>query len=389
MRKSILALILLLVVFTSSMTLSAQEGLIIREIVVVGNTRTSERVIRGQLPFKEGDVWKDDFREWTIRRFTTLNIFAYEPMRIITEPLSDGECRVLVRIGDPSVLYKDPAEFAFTTGVGLIFSQFTPTIFNPLGTGQNLNLNIVWGHNYSYGGSVTSPLGPGTFALGGRYYRSDRVFSNTDYESSGWSLEGSYRYWWSDSLRQTTRIQYHSYELDSEKNDYISPSLGIYFSDMFSGSLSSTVGFSLRDEPFFWQVQGVLFGQYGPVIGLTRAGYTSDSTPVNHRFITGGFSMLPLRGENPWHLTKAYALGTVEYHLSLGDMLAPIVFIDGGWLWKSGSIPGIDALLINIGLGVAFYTPLGVPVRLDLAINPVTFSWGWNLGFGHTYSPPF
>ncbi len=49
MRKPMLALILLLVVFASSVTLFAQEGLIIREIVVVGNTRTSERVIRGQL----------------------------------------------------------------------------------------------------------------------------------------------------------------------------------------------------------------------------------------------------------------------------------------------------------------------------------------------------
>ncbi|HAA85367.1 MAG TPA: hypothetical protein DCE14_03320 [Kosmotogaceae bacterium] len=54
MRKPMLALILLLVVFASSVTLFAQEGLIIREIVVVGNTRTSEQVIRGQLPFKEG-----------------------------------------------------------------------------------------------------------------------------------------------------------------------------------------------------------------------------------------------------------------------------------------------------------------------------------------------
>jgi len=389
MRKSILTLILLLVICTSSVILFAQEGPIIREIVVVGNTRTPESVIRGQLPFKEGDIWRDDFQEWAIRRFTTLNIFAYEPMRITAEPLSDAECRVMVRIGDPSVLYKDPAEFVFTTGVGLIFGQFTPTIFNPIGTGQNFNLNIIWGHNYSYGGSVTSPLGPGMVALGGRYYRSDRVFSNTQYESSGWSVEGSYRYWWSKSLRQTARLQHHSYELDGEKSNYIIPGLGIYFSDMFSGSLSVTAGFSLQDEPFFWQMQGVLFGQQGPIIGLARAGYASYSTPANHRFATGGFSVLPLRGESPWHLTRAYALGTVEYHFSLGDMLAPIVFVDGGWLWKDDPMPGLDGLLINLGLGLAFYTPLGVPVRLDFAINPVTLRWGWNLGFGHTYSPPF
>ena len=191
----------------------------------------------------------------------------------------------MVRIGDSGILYKDAAEFAFTTGVGLIYRQFTSTIFNPIGTGQNLNLNIVWGHNYSYGGSVTSPLGlgPGIIALGGGYYRSDRVFSNTDYESSGWSVEGSYKYWWSKSLRQTARVQYHSYELDGEKSNYIIPSLGIYFNDIFSGSLSATAGLSLQDGPFFWQMQGVLSGQHGPVIGLARARYTSDFTPANHR----------------------------------------------------------------------------------------------------------
>ncbi len=389
MRKLCLALVAFVVLFLGFTHVFAQEGLLIKEIVIVGTTRTPERVVRSQLPFEEGDIWRDDFRQLAIRRFTTLNIFAYEPVRITVEPLSDSECRVMVRLADPCFLYKDPAEFAFTTGVGLIFSQFSPTVFNPIGTGQNLNLNIIWDHNYSYGGSVTSPLGPGMVALGGRYYRSDRVFSNIEYDSSGWSVEGSYRYWWNRSLRQTARVQYHSYDLGGEKSNYIIPGLGIFFSDMFSGSLSVSSGFSLQDDPFFWQLQGTLFGQKGPVIGLARAGYTSNSTPANHRFATGGFSALPLRAENPWHLTRAYALGTVEYHFSLGEMLAPIVFIDGGWLWKDDPAPGLEGLLINVGLGVAIYTPLGIPARLDFAVNPVTLSWGWNLGFGHSFSPPF
>ncbi|HAA85365.1 MAG TPA: hypothetical protein DCE14_03310, partial [Kosmotogaceae bacterium] len=136
-------------------------------------------------------------------------------------------------------------------------------------------------------------------------------------------------------LRQTARVQYHSYELDGEKSNYIIPSLGINFNDIFSGSLSATAGLSLQDGPFFWQMQGVLSGQHGPVIGLAHAGYTSDFTPANHRFITAGFSMLPLRGENPWHLTKAYAIGTVEYHLSLGDMFAPFSLLMVGGFGKT------------------------------------------------------
>lgn len=386
--KSLLLFFLFLSSFTAVL---AQDGLIIRDIIIVGTTRTDQGVIRSQLPFREGEFWREEYAPLTVRRLTTLDIFSYEPMRITAEPISEHECRVIVRTADPFILFKDPAEFTIMSGMRLSYSQVYLTAYNPFGTGQNLNLNITWGDNYSYGGSVTSPLGPGMVSLGGRYYRNDYTFSNDiSYESSGWSVESTYWYWWNRFFRQSTRLQYHAYVLEGEQSSRIIPSLGLLFDDTFSGSVNASLGIPLKDDPLFWRVQGALFKQAGPVITLARGGYTSINTPENLQFIVGGYSQLPLRGENPWHLARAYVIGTGEYHFSLGDRFAPIVFVDGGWVWNDDPAPGLDELLVNIGLGFAVYTPLGIPVRLDIAMNPVTQSWGGlKVGFGHSYIPLF
>jgi len=380
-------LLYLIVSLVCSASLFARDGLVIRDIIVVGTSRTSEGVIRSQLPFREGDLWQDEYEQWAVRRLTALDIFAYEPLRITVEPVSESECRVMVRLADPSILYKDPAEFSIMTGMRLSSSQAYLTAYNPFGTGQNLNLNIVWGHNYSYGGYLSSSLGPGMASLSGRYYRGDYTFTNTAYESSGWSIEGSYRYWWNASLRQAARLQFHTYELNGEHSSRIIPELGLLIDNLFTGSLTASAGFSLEGESSFWRIQGALSGQAGPLIGLTRAGYTSTSTPENLRFAVGGYSLLPLRGEDLQYLSRSYLIGTGEYHFSLNEMLVPIVFTDCGWLWTDSPAPGIHELLFNLGVGFAVYTPIGLPVRLDFAVNPITYTWGWKLGFGHSYVP--
>ena len=383
-----LLLIILLAALSSPVLLSAQEGLIIREIIVVGNTRTSEAVVRSQLPFREGDPWQDEFSQWAVHRLVTLDIFAYEPMRITVEPVSDHECRVMVRLGDPSIWYRDPAEFAAMTAMRLFSSQFMGTVYNPFGFGLNLNVNLVWGHNYSYGASVTAPLGPGAASLGGRYYRGDHTFTNTSYESMGWSAELGFWYWWNRYLRQSARIQYHDYELDGTQGSRIIPGTGLLYHDSFTALGTAAAGISLQDDPLFWRVQGALSKEFGPAVALARGGYTSPDTPGHMQFAVGRYSLLPLRGEDMQHLARAYALGTAEYHFSLG-MLAPIVFADGGWVWNGSPGQDLNSILINLGAGLAFYTPIGIPVRVDFAMNPVTASWGWNIGFGHSYIPLF
>ena len=44
--------------------------------------------------------------------------------------------------------------------------------------------------------------------------------------------------------------------------------------------------------------------------------------------------------------------------------------------------------IINLGAGLSMDTPLGLPVRLDAAINTVSKDWRWNIGFGFSFNPP-
>lgn len=381
--------ILLLLMCIHPVKLYAQEGSIIKEIIIIGQTRTSEEIIFEQLPFQKGDIWRKELAQWTIKRLETLNIFAYEPLQIITEPLSKEECRVVIRVADPSFLYKDPAEFVFNTGVSLAFQQFSPTLYNPFGDGMNFNLAINWSPNYSYGGSITSPVGSSLFSLGGHYYQSNLHFSNKSYESSGLVLETGITYWWNESLRQTTRLNYHSFYLDEEEYEYIIPRVSFFRTGFGESEITLSTGLSLQDDPFFWQVRGTLFSKKNSLLGLLRGGYTSPEAPFNYTFATGGYHLIPLRGESLWHLTKAYLLGTLEYHLPLNSMLIPILFIDGGLIWKDEALLFEEEMIINLGLGLALDTPLGIPVRFDIATNPVTDDWNYHIGFGHSFRAPF
>lgn len=387
-RRLWVLLFLLILLVVNTTVLSAKEGLRIEDIRIVGLTRTDESIVRAQLPFAEGDLWEEEYRQWTLERLMALSIFGYDPMRVIVEPLSEHVCRVVVRLMDPTLFYREPVEFAMMTSINLLSGEFSPTLYNPFGRGQNLNLHIRWGQNYSYGGTITSPLGPGLLNVGGRYYQRHSIFEEKEFISGGIQVETGYSYWWSHSLRQTTDLMYHSFELHNEEFEYVLPRLSLFVQDEVDAELNLLTGLSLVDDPFFWQAQALLFYETGPLRGLLRGGYTCDATPDSYGFAIGGFGLLPLRGEG-MYLRQGYGLGTLEYHHPLDSMFTPILFLDGGWLWDGGDLPTMEDGLFTIGLGGAVDTPLGVPVRFDIAANPMTRDWGFNVGFGHTFRAPF
>lgn len=389
-----LSIILGLFLVFSSLTQAfafESEGLIIEEILILGNTRTPDEVILKQLPFTLGDDWRETFVTWTINRLITLNIFAYHPLSIVTEPLGEGTCRVIIRVKDPHILFKDPAEYAFSTGIGLIFSNLRQTLYNPLGYGQNLGVFINWGEYYHYEGEISTPLGPGVFHLKAFDYKRNRFFLQHHYESREMGGGISYRYWWNEHWRQTSSLLYYNNTLNGEEQEILYPSLEFYYKGdvraLFNVKTGLT-GHPHEEEPFY-KAEGVLFGQHGPLLGLLRGGIASDNTPLNYRFPVGGFSSLPLRGESIRRLTTSYLMVTGEYHTSFLGLI-PLIFMDLGWVAKDESKPyQLDDAIINMGIGIAIETPLGLPVRFDVATNPEDWKITWNIGFGHTFSSPF
>ncbi len=374
--------VLLLFIFVLSFSVMAvefEENLIIEEILILGVSRTQEEVISNQLPFAEGDYWREEYKEWTIKRFATLNIFAYEPMQVVTQPLDEG-LRVIIRVADPSLLYLDPAEFLFMSMMGLTSSQLGLTLYNPLGTGYNFGTIVNWSDNYIYSAQVSKPFVSGRLRIYGRQYRSDRF----NYQSEGWLAGFEHRYWWSKDLRTTGGISFQKVEYNQQQQQLVLPQIALYHQGLVRSDTLLQLGLPLTDEQqFFGKINTVIYKPGDNLLNLIRLGYASEATPANHQFIVGGFSNLPLRAETEMILATGYLLSTTEYHYPINPSLKLIGFIDGGLIMKEE----LDTV-INLGMGLAMDTPLGLPVRLDAALNPVSGNWRWNVGFGFTFSPP-
>lgn len=389
MKKLKIFLSIVLALLSITNFSNAHEGLIISEIIISGNTRTQDQLILRQLPFKEGDLWQDSFTRLTILRLQTIDMLAYEPMRVIVSPLNEQECLVLIRVSEASVLYKDAAEFFFSTATELLFRSFNQTLHNPLGTGQNLYLNLAWGPNYAYGGGISAPLAAGNILINGRYFYSDRTFFDDNYQHQGYLIRGNYRYWWDSSLRSDLRVTYHDYQLSGDDYSFVLPGLTLFFQNQSRANFSVQTGLSLNDQESFWQVQSNLYNNWGNIHSVLRGGYTSLETPADYRFAVGGFSALPLRGESALYICDGYGLSNLEYHHQLNDLLKIIIFKDMGYLWQHDPVVNHEGFLLNLGAGFAFYTPLGFPLRLDLGVNPLTKNWAFNFGMGHSFNPPF
>jgi len=382
MNKSKLLISVLLFLYILSFSALAdeyEENSIIEEILILGVSRTQEEVISNQLPFAKGDYWQEEYKAWTIKRLTTLNIFAYEPLQVVTQPLDEG-LRVIIRVADPSLLYQDPAEFLFKSVMELTARQLGLTLYNPLGTGHNFSSTLNWSDNYIYGAQVSKPFVSGRLRIYGRQYRSDRF----NYQSEGLLAGFDHRYWWSKDLRTTAGLSLQMVEYNQQQQQLILPQIALYHQGLFYSDILLQLGLPLTDEQqFFGKINTVIYKPGDNLLNLIRLGYASEATPANHQFVVGGFSNFPLRAETEMSLATGYLLSTTEYHYSLNPSLKLIGFIDGGLVKKQE----LDTI-INLGMGLAMDTPLGLPVRFDAAINPVSGNWRWNVGFGFTFSPP-
>lgn len=378
MKNLTLAILIFSLLCVSASEVEASGNCKIEEIIVLGLTRTEERIVRAQLPFSEGDQWKEEYRIWTLRRLQLLDFFAYDPLLVIVEPLGNEKCRIIVRAADPAVLYKEPMEFVITKAVDLLFRQFNLSLFNPGGIGSSFKFFGGWGNYRSLGMTVSSPLGAGLGSAGGQIYSNSTGF----YQESGLVFKGDYSSWVNPSTRLTGGIDYRTGELNEQNQIILLPRGELYYNNEFRGEIKAAAGFSFTGGKPFYRLQGKALGELGSFVGLVRGGFMAgENPPLNYHFRLGGFGLIPLRGQ-PVELAQNYLVGTLEYHFQTPQFI-PILFADGGWY-----SPGGTGGNINIGAGLAMEIPLGV-IRADFAWSPVRRTTGFNIGFGHSYRPPF
>lgn len=397
-------------------TVETYEGLIIAEIVIVGNTRTDDSIILRQLPFKVGDQWTDAYTVTTMKRLLGTELFDPMNLKITLEPMGVGAVRVVIRVSDPHVLYNDPIEFAAMHVQELIFSSFYQTLHNPFGTGTDLTVGGRWGTNPRASVTLSQSLAAGWVMGSGltwskvetSFYRRDPLTPAPAYNVNGIQAQLSFDNYATDSMQYMLGASYRYANTSiggtpALAQHYLLVGSGAQWTNShwtngwpaFTTTGRSIGAFDLSGTgSHYFSVSGSASGEFeigSTVLSLTAAGgFMSEKAPLNHQYVMGGFGSLPLRGHAAGFIGNAYFSGILEYHVPVFKTpLWLIGFLDSGRMWYytgagEGSEWGSYNWQVDFGFGLAFYTPIGIPLRFDIARSITDYQgWKWAIYFGN------
>lgn len=383
----------------SSAVAGEHEGSIIREVVVTGASRTDVQVVLRQLPFTTGDEWKEEHRALTLKRLAGMDLFDPLNLKVTVEPLEAGTVRVVVRVSDPHVLYNDPIEFAVVHGQELLSNSFSQTLRNPFGNGMNLSVGGRWGGSTSVSAGADFSLSRGWVAQLD-YAWSDvhpgfyaRGALTPEYSSTGSTAQASATRYATSEWTYGLTVGYRQADVSinggaEAPQGYLQVAPRIGFSDILDASLTLRAAFDVMGGDRSYQsAVGKLGKAWEPdrhYLGLIAyGGYMTPDAPLNQQFTMGGFGTLPLRGHGAGFVGHAFLNGTAEYRFCVDRKMMWLVgFVDGGRMWYWDEAAGSAAAYewqLDAGVGFAIETPLGFPVRLDVA-HGIAEDAGWKWG---------
>ncbi|HHU82631.1 MAG TPA: BamA/TamA family outer membrane protein [Firmicutes bacterium] len=372
----------------------AAGGARIGEIIILGNSRTGEEVIQRQLPFSPGDYWRDEYLDLTITRLKAMNCFDPLSLRVITEPLPGGELRVVVRASDTHILYLDPLEFFIINIQNLFSNYYTQTFYNPFGTGLNLTASGGWGANPWIGLGFNQSLSKGWFLKGNlQWSENHRWFYPLDnppsFSSTGFFTSISLlRYTFGDCEYGGT-INYSPVQVSLDGADSLNQAyLSIGPDCKWSGWLECRLSLryvldSTGNFPSYPAASTVLLRRSrigeNELLTTLYAGSMAKSAPLNRQFTIGGFGPVPIRGFSPAFTGHTYLSASLEYRHLLSRNSWLLAFVDYGRAWSDHErTTGYD-WESGAGVGLAVGTPLGYPVRLDLAYGLTGGGLAWRI----------
>jgi hypothetical protein len=372
----------------------ATGGSRISEIIILGNSRTSDEVILRQLPFSPGDDWRDGYLDLTLTRLEAMNCFDPLSLRVITEPLPGGDLRVVVRASDTHILYLDPLEFFIINMQNLFSNYYTQTFYNPFGTGLNLTAGGGWGANPWISLGFSQSLSNGWFLKGNiEWSKNHRRFYPFN-DPPGFSSTGFFtgisllRYAFGDCEYGGT-INYSPVQVsvdgvESLSQAYLSIGPDFKWSGWLECRLALRYALDLAGNFSSYPAASTVFLRRQPIgkdefFTTLYAGYMGKSAPLNRRFVIGGFGSVPLRGFSPAFTGHTYLSASLEYRHLLSRNSWLLAFVDYGRAWSDHErTTGYD-WESGAGVGLAVETPLGYPVRLDLAYGLTGGGLAWRI----------
>jgi len=382
----------------------------INRIVITGNTRTRDKVIRREMAVKEGGIFNSKGLRDSNRRLMRLDFF--EEVNITPEPTPDRDRMDVV----VAVTEKPTGSFSIGAGYSsvenlLVMGEISQNNF--LGKGQRLALQANLSSRTSrYNLSFTEPhLADSKLLVGMDFYDWQREYDDWTKDSRGGALRFGYPLWadWNagfsygydhtdlddvDLTKPVSRAILQS--LDLKVTSFVKLSVGRdtrnHPYDVSSGSqhLVSVkyAGGPLGGDSAFTKLEGST-GWYFPAffgttfhLRLTAGQVFENETgrlPIYENFYLGGISTIrgfdpgqispldPVTGERIGGDRMWYVNEELLFPLVKEAGLKGVIFFDAGNVYEDTW--AFERIKRSVGTGIRWLSPMG-PLRLE---------WGYNL----------
>jgi len=395
----------------------------VRKVVIRGNTKTKEKVIRRELAIVPGQIFSRADLERSQRNIMILNFFDPD-VKIDVEPLENGDVDVIIEVKE---------KFTGTANMGVGYSERDKVVGtigvqvpNLFGNGQYLGFNWDFGKlRNTFNISFTEPwlLDTPTSLYFNIYKETERWSSNFDDKRQGVSIAVGRRLKWPDDYSRVRlgyrleQVSYYNFAPDykgslrwvdwdaetptierkwPETSSSVSltymrdsrdlpefPTSGsvfLYTVEFAGGPLLGDVDYHKHTAnlefylPTFWKFVLTLRSKAGVIRGIR---HPSD-VPYSERFFPGGAStdgvirgyndrsVGPIRnGENIGGRTLFIV--TAEYQFPIVERsVYGLLFADGGNSWRSIGDTNILDLKRSLGIGVRIVVPRLGTIGFDI-----------------------
>ncbi len=397
----------------------------IREVEIVGNTRTYDNVIRRQLTVVPGDLFRRSALMRSLRNVFYLNYFndVIPDFRAIE---GSPDVDMILEVDEkPTGKFGIGANYSATDG----FSGYLEVAeTNFFGHGQNL------GTTYEFSKTVqniklsfTEPWFRDTpLTLGGELYHTTSNYTEYDRRRTGGSVLVGRPLPWVDFTTASIRYTLEKvdvFDITEDPDSYYytlrdtdwprwDSSIRLSFTrdsqdrrvfpgegskntaslDLTGGFLGGDIGFqkylfdSTWHVPVWWKFFLTLRGRMG-----TISGFGGETPPAYELFQLGGTGFYGVRGYGSRVINAVNGFETVggktmlilsaEYRFRIIDQLQLAVFTDAGSTWESWSDMDLSSLNRGAGLGIRVEIPMLGIMGLDYAYGFDGPEPGWEPHF--------
>lgn len=396
----------------------------IGNISIHGDSIVPRRIIKKNIGFETGDIYKQKIIDKTQQEIFNTELFQYVIINSLKDSIKSNRIPVEIHV-------KELPRWIFETGIGY-------------GTDDRLRLSLAVTKLNFLGGTrklifkgKTSYYTPYNFDL--KFIQPNFFIQNLDFiinpfyvkereisyeiERLGGGLTFQYQLskklsadltytFEKDNILEISDLQLNPEEVKHNKgmvslgtqfnstNNFFNPTKGSKLKGSFT---YSGLGFNTAFHYYridlslkkYYAVSSEITLATKLIAGVMQAIQNDPETPIGDRYFAGGASSLrgwarheiyPLNIENVAIGGNTLLEGSAELRYPIYDIFKGAVFVDFGNVWENSYSYNFSKLHYNTGLGLRVETPIG-PIRLDMATPVINddFRFQFFISIGHAF----